>query len=196
MDSKQVIQVKGECNILTKEPSNIIAIRSRKWIISALLELMAEKKYDKITTQNIIERADLTRQTFYRHFKSKDFVLFAYIAQLYESLVEEVNKLEEKTFYAVLVVYFEFWKKHRDFLNLLNKTEFRYDPIECYHTYMEKILSTVENQICSEKVDTKYIQSFMAGGLGNIKNTWINDNYQESPEKLSEIIVTLLGEKH
>ena len=61
---------------------------------------------------------------------------------------------------------------------------------------MEKILSTVENQICSEKVDTKYIQSFMAGGLGNIKNTWINDNYQESPEKLSEIIVTLLGEKH
>lgn len=48
------------------------AIRSRRMIQHALVELLQEKELDKITVTDIVTRADINRGTFYaalcRHF--------------------------------------------------------------------------------------------------------------------------------
>ncbi|MYL70455.1 TetR family transcriptional regulator [Halobacillus litoralis] len=43
---------------------NPISLRSRKWIIEALLRLMEEKPYHKISVKEITETAELVRKTF------------------------------------------------------------------------------------------------------------------------------------
>jgi AcrR family transcriptional regulator len=49
--------------------------RTRRLLREALLELILEKDYDAITVQNILERADVGRSTFYAHFANKDDML-------------------------------------------------------------------------------------------------------------------------
>lgn len=49
--------------------------RTRRQLREALLELVVEKDYDKITIQEIVDRADVGRTTFYAHFQTKDELL-------------------------------------------------------------------------------------------------------------------------
>ena len=44
------------------------AVRSRRLIRSAFLELLREKSYEKITVTDIVTRADINRSTFYAHY--------------------------------------------------------------------------------------------------------------------------------
>jgi len=47
-------------------------LRTRKHLRKALMQLIDEKGYDAVTIQDITERADLGRTTFYLHYQSKD----------------------------------------------------------------------------------------------------------------------------
>jgi len=46
--------------------------RTRVLLEKALIELISEQRYDAITIQNIVDRANVGRTTFYLHFNSKD----------------------------------------------------------------------------------------------------------------------------
>jgi AcrR family transcriptional regulator len=50
--------------------------RTRRALRAALLELVTERGYDKVTVQDVLDRADVGRSTFYAHFRDKD-ALFA-----------------------------------------------------------------------------------------------------------------------
>ncbi len=53
-------------------------VRRTKWRLKeALLELIDERDYDAITIEDMTERADVGRSTFYSHFTSKDDLLFS-----------------------------------------------------------------------------------------------------------------------
>ncbi|MEV6277112.1 TetR/AcrR family transcriptional regulator [Nocardia sp. NPDC051832] len=49
--------------------------RTRQLLHRALIELMLERGYDRITVRDILERADVGRSTFYTHFRDKDDLL-------------------------------------------------------------------------------------------------------------------------
>jgi AcrR family transcriptional regulator len=51
--------------------------RSRDLLFQALIGLILEKGYDRITVQDIIDRADVGRSTFYSHYRSKDELLLS-----------------------------------------------------------------------------------------------------------------------
>lgn len=63
--------------------------RTRALLFDALLDLMAGKGYEAITVQDIIDRANVGRSTFYTHFADKEQLLMANIDQLYESLRQQ-----------------------------------------------------------------------------------------------------------
>ena len=46
--------------------------RTRELLRKALMELIDEKGYDAVTIQDITERANLGRTTFYLHYQSKE----------------------------------------------------------------------------------------------------------------------------
>lgn len=56
--------------------------RSRRLLHSALMELMREKRYDKITVQDIIDRANVGRSTFYTHYRDKEDLLVTNFEQM------------------------------------------------------------------------------------------------------------------
>jgi AcrR family transcriptional regulator len=46
--------------------------RTRDLLQKALIELISERRYDAITIQDIVDRANVGRTTFYLHYNSKD----------------------------------------------------------------------------------------------------------------------------
>lgn len=63
--------------------------RTLNAIFDAFIDLMVEEGYEAITVQDIIDRADIGRSTFYLHFKDKDDLLENCIGQLRASLKEK-----------------------------------------------------------------------------------------------------------
>src|SRR6202012_5392571 len=54
--------------------------RTRDLLHRALLDLIAEKGYPHITVQDILDRADVGRSTFYTHYRDKEDLLRSGIA--------------------------------------------------------------------------------------------------------------------
>jgi AcrR family transcriptional regulator len=60
--------------------------RTQKALHAALISLVLEKDYDSITVQEILDRADIGRSTFYLHFGDKDQLLISGMENLKETL--------------------------------------------------------------------------------------------------------------
>jgi AcrR family transcriptional regulator len=69
---------------------------------NALSELIAEKHYDDITIQEILDRANVGRSTFYAHFENKDQLLRSILIDVNELFEEGLKYIadEDKTFEA------------------------------------------------------------------------------------------------
>jgi AcrR family transcriptional regulator len=63
--------------------------RTRTMLYDALLDLIIEKGYEAITIQDIIDRANVGRSTFYAHFLDKEQLLLGSIDQLRVFLKEQ-----------------------------------------------------------------------------------------------------------
>jgi AcrR family transcriptional regulator len=64
--------------------------RTRRMLHKALMSLVLEKKYESITVQEILDRADVGRSTFYMHYQDKDELLFSGFQYL-QSFLESVR---------------------------------------------------------------------------------------------------------
>ncbi|HEX3046156.1 MAG TPA: helix-turn-helix domain-containing protein [Bacillota bacterium] len=63
--------------------------RTRNMLMDAFIDLMIQKGYEAITVQDVIDRANVGRSTFYSHFADKEQLLVASINQLGDFLKEQ-----------------------------------------------------------------------------------------------------------
>ena len=72
--------------------------RTRKLLQMALVELINERDYDTITIQDIVDRANVGRTTFYKHYNSKDELFMscheAMISELHISVLHSLSREE------------------------------------------------------------------------------------------------------
>ena len=63
--------------LVTLHPAreNAQALRSKRALVAALYQLMERDTYQDLTITQICQEAEVTRQTFYRHFQTKQDVL-------------------------------------------------------------------------------------------------------------------------
>ena len=63
--------------------------RTRDLLRSALVSLIEEKGYDSITVQDILDRADVGRSTFYAHYRDKEDLLRSGFEDIRSALAAE-----------------------------------------------------------------------------------------------------------
>jgi AcrR family transcriptional regulator len=64
--------------------------RTKAAIEDAFVQLVLERGYDQVTVEDITDRADLARATFYTHYPNKEAVQFSVFNRLTEDLVRRL----------------------------------------------------------------------------------------------------------
>ena len=78
--------------------------RTKELIRSSFLSLIAEKGFDPITVQDITQKAEINRATFYRHYEDKYDLLEKIIDEKLEIFLKCINP---KTFHSISYQYSE-----------------------------------------------------------------------------------------
>lgn len=98
-------------------------LQTRNLLITSTLQLILEKGYDAISIQDITDRADLGRGTFYIHFKDKEDVVWTAFQDLFQELEQEAHKQLDRNMpqveYYGLVNIFRHAEKNRDLYRVM-----------------------------------------------------------------------------
>ena len=99
----------------TGSPQKRQVQRTRAWIFEALILLLDEKPYDKISISDITRKAGIARQTFYRNYGDKDDIVIEYLLNTmsFEFLKAEGNKHTNKQEAIVLCFSKKYILAHR-----------------------------------------------------------------------------------
>jgi len=65
--------------------------RTKAAIEDAFVQLVLERGYDRVAVEDITDRADLARATFYAHYRNKEAVQFSVFNRLTEDLVQRIG---------------------------------------------------------------------------------------------------------
>ncbi len=67
--------------------------RTRSALREAMQNLMAEKGYEQVTIEELTERADIGRTTFYLHYSAKQDLLLEQFDELLDQLVDQLSEI-------------------------------------------------------------------------------------------------------
>lgn len=89
-------------------------VRTRNALYDALVALIRERDYDTIRVEDILDRANVGRSTFYAHFKSKDELLERSLERLKAELMSVLEEADFPDMGTVTRVLFDHVGCHRD----------------------------------------------------------------------------------
>lgn len=172
-----------------KKKVNPITLRSKSLIVHALIELMDKKPYSEITLKEIAENADLTRQTLYRNFPKKEAILEYYVDGFYSDFIKVISAKNEITLYDLLITYFEYWYKNKEFLKKLINNNVYQILLELHLKYLNSMATDEKFKDLAFVSNNNYFNHFSAGGLWFALKKWIEDDTKKTPREMTNIIL-------
>jgi AcrR family transcriptional regulator len=92
--------------------------RTRELLRSALISMILEKGYERVTVQDIIDRADVGRSTFYAHFRDKEDLLVFGLEELRTAFQPDARHADGshpgKRAPSPTLAVFEHFERHRE----------------------------------------------------------------------------------
>ena len=82
-------------------------IRTRDALQHALMHLIAERGYERLSVQDIIDRANVGRSTFYTHFHDKEDLLVSGFNNLGDSTLLDFSPLENRPQFITMIPLLE-----------------------------------------------------------------------------------------
>ena len=158
-----------------------------------LLEAMLTQRYEDIGISDLCDRMGIPRKAFYRYFSSKDGALFALLdhtmLQFYSSGFRNAGG---GTAFGDLKYFFRFWYEHRTLLEALEHSQLSGMIIE-RATMLAKKEKLMPRRILSWPADLQgAAMSFAVSGLMSMVLQWHRQNYQISPEEITQVATAVL----
>jgi AcrR family transcriptional regulator len=181
--------------------------RTRQLLRDALLKLIPEKGYEAITLQDITDRANVARPTFYLHFKDKQDLLFSSLREIYDDLAQRQHvacdplELLAEDRKEGLDSDFQHVADNVDFYQTMltdkGSMAFMLMVLEYLNTVVgHEITQRLSEDNKTPRVPSDFISSFIAGAEIGVVNWWLKHNQMRySPEQISQMMnhVSLLG---
>lgn len=160
------------------------------YMCSALLELMLEKDYAKISIGEIAKKAGVDRSSYYRHFKSKeDIISFFFDMVLKESLDGFTNLSSIDFTLYIHSIYMAFYNYKKEVLLI-----YRYNLSSLLLDVLSKRFQFSEIAI-EFPLTKQYELSYIIGGIYNNLIFWMSRDMNETPDELTEISLQFRDEE-
>lgn len=151
-------------------------------LYTALMKLMKEKNFDKISIGELCDYAGVSRMTYYRSYKCKEDILLQHLDECFTAYL---NGLNVRDFYEVALSFLYFWEgQEHDFLIAVIESGLSAHLMDKFYVYLDIIFSLMDLDI----EVTSYAKSFLAGGLYKMLIDWMKDGTKESPENMAAFL--------
>jgi len=164
-------------------------------IIESLLGLLEKNDFESLSVARITHEALVARNSFYRNFKSKEDIIRIYIKTLIDefSQTEQARKaVKSVSLYAMAMIFFSFFKKHRNFVLVLNKNHLISILQDEFARYLEPLIESQPAKTRSNlgwaRKDLMYYISFHASGLCQVLVKWIESQCKETEEEMARLL--------
>ena len=160
------------------------------YMAGALLELMLEKDYTKISIGEIAKKAGVDRSSYYRHFKSKeDIISFFFDMVLKESLEGYTNLSSIDFTLYIHSIYTAFFNYRKEIL-LIHYANLSFLLLDVLSKRFQ--FSELAKDFPLSK---QYELSYIIGGIYNNLIFWMSRDMKETPDELTEISLQFRNEE-
>lgn len=172
-------------------------VRTRKSLRDALIELILEKHYDDITVQNIIDRADVGRSTFYTHYRDKEDLFRGDWERFLDFFVQHIDfdNIEKGRFVPIKHLFQHLMDFHPFYRALVksNKSD------QLLKIGQEHLAARIENKLTvwlgKEQitlVPISILSNYLANEIFALLKWWLDENMPYAPERMDEIFHQLV----
>ena len=175
--------------------------RTKKALITTFSDLLEIKSFENITIQDLCEKANVRRSTFYRHFNDKYDLLNHIVGTLIEYFrtlhLPEIDPKDPRQFFN---------KFMKDILFFISDNKAMVKSVisiniysEVYQILYNQIYAVVKRQIEFDKqigqfyIDEFIYGEFLAGGILSVILNWIQYGQQSIDDVSSDIVTMICG---
>ena len=163
----------------------------------ALVSIMQQKPYDKISVSDITKKAGVSRMTYYNYYETKDELVKDYIEEITSLYLEEeknTRKVSEKNKimdYDHILFLIKFFDRYGEFFVTLANAGMYSVIIDAANLFMEKEYKDIYSESgSSESMNKKrYELYFYSGAMVNVFLQWQKNSKNITPEELAHNIV-------
>jgi AcrR family transcriptional regulator len=175
-------------------------LRTRKQLQTALLALILEKGYDEVSIQDITDRADLARATFYIHFKDKEDLLWSVIEDVIHKTEEEILRdfdgvIPPQAEYFAFRNIFEHVEQNRDTYRVILGSKGSSEIYHRVHKYMvEETLQDMENfhVYTGLKQPAQIKAQIIVGSIVSLAIWWLETPNEYTAEQMAAMLYETL----
>lgn len=179
------------------QKNSIKFLETKHRFSKALYLLVTERHYDKITIYHILEKAGISRRTFYRYFNSKsdlmDYCLDNFIEEYY---LQRDNFILAQQAEGVFLVTLNFMYYNREFIRSLVESGHFSLLTAKFNDKSELIYKTINLPWCVEDTadhNIDYISKGLFGAYLNILQFWLTKDEPERPEHIAKNLALLFS---
>ncbi len=178
--------------------------RTQQTLRTALLELLTEKDYAAVTVQDIAERANIGRATFYLHYPDKEHLLLAWMEQIFAELrayVGELAGVDAPTVVTTLsrLVFEHVANHHELYHTLLSERGSAMIVVRMRDLLAGFVEEQVRIQTCDPPCEPPdpavaygLLSQHTAGALLTAVNWWLNTEMAYTPAEMAELYQQLI----
>jgi AcrR family transcriptional regulator len=171
--------------------------RTRDRLGDALMELLVEKPFDAITVQHVLERAGVSRSTFYTHYRDKNDLFLSDVEEFFESLATALSHFGDRSERVAPVrELFAHIGEARPFYNALVESGRIPDVMELGLGHFARGIARRLNEIPRARMippDRRgAIAHGLAGSLFSLLTWWIQHGMSLSPDEMDKLFHRLV----
>ena len=174
-------------------------IRTRRLLRDALMALILERGYEAVTVQDITDRANLGRATFYLHYPGgKDELLLSSLETIYDELTARIGPITRDEWLTGQrmpgLIAFEHAAQHSDLYRVIlggagsGLIARRIRDYIASSTYDRLTAWMAEGE---PQVPLTIIAQYMAGALLGLVGWWLDQGMPHTPEEMARFYYRL-----
>jgi AcrR family transcriptional regulator len=169
-------------------------LKSQEAIKKAFVELMSEKRFDGITIQEISDRADVSRRTFYLHYLDKFDLLDKLIEEHIKNLRDLCVSLSDMDFIDGGQFFFEYFESNYLFFSTMlvggGELSFRAQFLEFSVELLKGEVDTGEGK--NKGLSEEIVLRFVAAAYVEVTEWWFKEGMPHSPRVMAEQVGELI----
>lgn len=161
--------------------------RTQQLLENALIELTVEKGYAKVTVQDIVDRANVGRTTFYAHYQDKEELLTRSIEGFFDWLHQELEQTTrgESGLLPALTI-FRHVAGYAHVFKAFGATQMLHDQFhQQLVALIEQRLEVLETNGQSVDVPNQVLANYCAGALLALLVWWLEEKTPYSAEDMA-----------